>query len=255
MKSAIYAPAGPAREYCSLAVNLYAGCTHGCLYCYVPLIVHKNRAEFHKSANPRLTVNEIVRAAESMRDNKQPIMLSFTSDPYQPAEEDYRRTRDAMLALRDNDLHFSVLTKGGELARQDFSLYRPGDSFGATLTFLDEQKSRQYEPGAAPPMERLENLMLAHDAGIKTWVSLEPVIDQFSTMACIIAAAPWVDHFKIGKLNYCPELAIPETMPWPRYLQEVMSIFRQKKAGFYIKKSLAGYIGHPEGYSEGLQLP
>lgn len=36
----IYEPKGRAREYANLAANLYSGCIHGCVYCYVPQFLH-----------------------------------------------------------------------------------------------------------------------------------------------------------------------------------------------------------------------
>ena len=45
--SIIYRPAGRAGEYSEYAVNLYAGCDHHCLYCYVPLARHITSEKFY----------------------------------------------------------------------------------------------------------------------------------------------------------------------------------------------------------------
>jgi len=178
--------------------------------------------------------------------------MSFVSDPYQPIEAELHLTQDAILILHNYGLHFTILTKAGAPARRDFDLYQPGDSFGTTLTFLSQAKSNRWEPGAAYPEDRLQNLMYAHDDGIPTWVSLEPVIEPMETMACIHAAAPYTDHFKVGTWNYDPAAA---KIDWAGFAREAMKVLRQYHKGFYIKKDLGKFIGYPEGYKEGRQLP
>ena len=201
-KSVIYETKGRAREYCELAMNIYAGCTHGCLYCYGPDVTHQTPADFHASARPRLTPNDIMVNAAAKEGDKRPVLLCFITNPYQPGEADLRMAREAITILHEYDHPVTILTKAGRLAQRDFNLFREGDSFGVTLTCLDEGKSHYWEPGAALPGERIANLMEAKARGIQTWVSLEPVIEALETISCIHASAPWVDHFKAGKMNY-----------------------------------------------------
>ena len=80
----------------------------------------------------------------------------------------------------------------------DFDLLRPGDEFATTLTFLDEQKSRQWEPGTAIPEERIESLRKAHELGIRTRVSLEPIIEPAESIEIIRRTHTFVDLFKVG---------------------------------------------------------
>jgi len=44
--SVIYEPRGKAREYSELAVNLYKGCSHACVYCYAPAATFCDRGKF-----------------------------------------------------------------------------------------------------------------------------------------------------------------------------------------------------------------
>ena len=53
----IYEPRGRAGEYAPLAVNLYRGCGHGCIYCYAPEATFIDRREFVK-ATPRQGIIE-----------------------------------------------------------------------------------------------------------------------------------------------------------------------------------------------------
>ena len=257
MKSAIYETSGPAREYCQLAMNHYDGCTHGCRYCYAPDIKHQTPYSFQAKVDTRLTIQDIEESATRISNSvmsQRPILMSFLSDPYPPCEAFYNLTRSAMTTFHDHGLSYSILTKAGFLASRDFSIYKKGDSFGTTLTFLNEYKSRHWEPCAALPGERIENLMLAKQAGIPTWVSLEPVIEPLETLACIHASAPFVDHFKIGKLNH-RNYAQFDAATWQQFLTSAVIACRNHKKGFYIKKSLGHYINFPDGYGEGPQLP
>jgi len=90
----------------------------------------------------------------------------FAGDPYSPPGGDFDLPRQALQLFRRYDQPFQVLTKGGTKAARDFDLYGPKDRFGATLTFLDPAKSSLWEPGAAPPSDRIESLRQAHERGI-----------------------------------------------------------------------------------------
>lgn len=252
MKNIIYETKGRAREYCRWALNHYAGCTHGCLYCYAPKVTFRTPAEFNAAASPRVSTTEVSASAASFKGKRGPVLLSFLSDPYQPAERELQLTREVIGILHDSDIIVTVLTKAGGLVQRDFELYRPGDSFGTTLTFLDRKKSRLWEPGAALPAERIENLIAAKKAGILTWASLEPVIDPAETIQLIHTAARWVDHFKVGKLNYD---RLAEKIDWRTFALQSIKAIQFHKKGFYIKNDLSKYVGQPGGLKEGLQIP
>ena len=87
MLKIVYETHGRAREYFELAANLYSGCSHGCVYCFGPDVLHQTQGTFFKDPKPRKNVilqlqhdaNELGAAGE-----KRPIFLSFVTDPYQP---------------------------------------------------------------------------------------------------------------------------------------------------------------------------
>lgn len=251
MKNVIYKTKGRAAEYCLWALNHYGGCTYGCIYCWSPGVTFRKPDDFIAGPQPRVIPLEVMVSAANYKENS-PVLLSFISDPYQPAERDLKLTREIIGILHDNDISFTILTKAGELARRDFSLYRQGDSFGTTLTFISEKKSRMWEPGAGLPDERIQNLMLAHDAGIPTWVSLEPVIDPMESIALIHATAKYVDHYKVGKLNYD---RLASKIDWRSFALMAIKALQKENKGFYIKRDLAKYLGRLEGIKEGRQLP
>lgn len=247
----IYEPAGRAREYAPLALNLYRGCSHGCTYCYAPDACRTNRAAFHASPAPRVDVirkleRELARGREvgmqRLNGQKDPVLLCFTTDPYQPLATETGITRRAIELLHEHGYPVHVLTKGGTRACADFDLLGqlPGDAFASTLTFTDDNDSAEWEPGAAPWLDRLEAIREAHSLGIQTWVSLEPVVDPRQTIELIELTAGHVDLFKVGTLNHHP---LARTIDWSTFAQDVVALLDKLGTSYYLKTDLARYQG------------
>jgi DNA repair photolyase len=234
---AIYEPQGRAAEYAKLAVNLYRGCTHGCVYCYAPDVLHMDKAAFHAECAPRPGIIQKLEhdAGVLMREGvTEPVLFCFACDPYSPGAD---LTHAALATLCGYGVHFTVLTKGID-AWRDFPLYGPGDSFGVTLTCLSNTDAWTWEPRAASTTDRLDLLRTAHAQGIRTWVSLEPVLYPEQTLRLIDATQGYTDHYKVGKLNYH---AHASTIDWRTFLSEVRTKLDSYGASYYIKADLAAY--------------
>ena len=237
--SIIYQPSGRAKEYCEQAANLYRGCSHGCKYCYAPSALRMDRDKFHSQAEPRKdVVAKLKKDAESGK-YKGPVLLCFTTDPYQQANDEHGITGQAIKILKDNNIPVEILTKGGNRALDDLDLLDSSDKIGSTLTFVREDDSLEWEPFAAPPIERFNMLKQAHKKGIKTWASLEPVIDTEQTLSIIEQTMDYVDLFKVGKLNYNP---IAKTIDWHRFAHEVVRLLKFYNLNYYIKNDLRRYL-------------
>jgi len=228
----IYEPKGRAREYAELACNLYRGCTHSCDYCYTPGVLRMKAEEFHAAAIPRKGIlNNIGKEAKKLSGDPRRVLLCFTCDPYHPG--DTVTTRNALQILRDNDIHFEVLTKGGTRAVRDFDLYRDGDAFASTLTCRRDQDSLRHEPGAAIPMDRYAAIEIAKKRDIQTWVSIEPVIDPEQSLATIKAMHEVVDLWKVGKLNHRSS-----NIDWKRFGHRAVNLMESLGAKYIIKDDL-----------------
>jgi DNA repair photolyase len=243
-KVEIYETKGRAREYSELAMNLYDSCSFSCAYCYVPMVLHRKEQDFHKTAKPRITAGDIEisvgRWLKTHPDEKRSALLSFTSDPYQPIEMDTKLTRQTIEILHAAGLNVTILTKGGNRALRDFDLLRPGDAFAVTLTCLDETETEYWEPGAAPTRERLHTLSVAHNMGIETWVSFEPVLYPEETMALIKATKDYVDHIKVGTLNYHEHA---DTIDWRSFGWSVKAMMDGLEISYYLKADLRYAMG------------
>ena len=250
--SYIYAPRGQAGEYSKLAANPYSGCGHLCLYCYVPDVIRMTREQFDAGAKDREKFRHGLRldaAKYKALGVREQVMLSFTTDPYHPF--DTALTRETVEVLIEHGLDFCTLTKGGRRALRDLDLFRPDrDAFASSLTFLDPAASKKWEAGAALPADRIATLEHFAAAGIFTWVSLEPVIDVEATLEIIRRTAPFVNLFKLGRINHSK---LTTRIDWPTFTARALEVFAQTGAEHYIKKDLQPFL--PAGYQNDRYRP
>lgn len=234
--SLIYEPRGKAREYSPLALNLYSGCDHSCKYCYVPAIMRKLGDYIHERVKPRVDVLRKLKRELAKGAPERQILLSFTGDPYCKADVQLKVTREALTMLNEAGAIVAVLTKAGPRLLRDldlFSTWRSPLKVGATLTFWDPEKSREIEPNAALPGERIATLRRLKEAGVRTWVSIEPVVDPVESLRVMQDALPYTDEYMIGKLNH-----VPNETDWTEFLRDAVAFMRQADKPFYVKYDL-----------------
>ncbi len=197
----VYEPAGKAKEYGELALNIYSGCTHACTYCYAPNVLHRDRNEFHRNVIARPGIVDAVKERLYKGDIKgKEIFLCFTCDPF-PMGINHAPTFEIILAIKNSGSHAAILTKGNP-DKNLFDLIDSNDRFGVTIS-CSLGTSSVIEPRAATVYERTHSLYMAKQKGIKTFVSCEPVYEK-SFIYEMIKTADYIDEFRIGKLNYHP---------------------------------------------------
>ena len=239
----IYEPRGKAREYAPLAANLYKGCAHACVYCFAPEATFCDRKTFSSPEyiQPRPGIlAALEQEARKLAGDPREILLSFTCDPYQPLEKTMKLTRMALKDLMANNLTVTILTKGGAwglLRDLDLLKLNPRNAWSTTLTLDDPASSLEWEPGAPLPADRIESLRLAHDAGIKTWVSFEPVIDPGAVYRLLEATADFVDFYRVGKLNYHP---LAQKINWLAFREKIEGMLKSLGKSYMFKKGSAG---------------
>ena len=132
------------------------------------------------------------------------LHLCFTTDPFM---YQYGEVQDMSLAaikkINTAGVKCSVLTKGVlpiELAKMS-----KDNESGVTLISLNEAFRHRMEPGSAPWKKRLAALKALHDAGCKTWVSIEPyptpnIVKQ--DLSQLLEEVKFVDRIVFGRMNY-----------------------------------------------------
>lgn len=254
---AIYQPRGAALEYAPLACNLYDRCAHSCGYCYVPRCLRMTPEQFHQPARPRPGILEALEAdcrrlqrsgmtapelAEQVGEHHHKrVLLCFTSDPYQPG--DTSTTRRALEILAKYHIPATVLTKGGMRAARDFDLMKQsGCWFGTSLVWWWNSDMRGWEPGAAEVQDRIEAVRVAHEMGVRTWLSIEPIIKPVAALQIVTSLAGMVDEFRLGKLNHHPAAA---QVDWHEWAPRLLRACQESGRSYLIKESLRPYL--PEG--------
>jgi len=238
----IYKPKGRALEYCDLACNLYRGCGNNCEYCYVPRIIRMSPNDFQNPTSRKDIIQRLAADAPKLRSQLagvRTVLLCFSTDPYQPLDEELEITRCAIHILHTVGFGVTILTKGGQRAERDFDLMGSKDTHAVTLTLLDDCASLEWEPMAALPGNRIATLEKAHQLGMKTWVSLEPVLDPKAVYEIIAQTHTFVDQFKVGVLNYHPHA---KTIDWMDFAIKVVGQLEHHNCDYYLKEDLRKWL-------------
>lgn len=201
-------------EYGDYTMNHVQGCAHGCKYpCYSFL---QNKRFGHISTyeewiDPYLVSNtlEILdREIPRLKSKIKSVQLCFTTDPFMYGYDEIKyMSLAAIKKLNNAGLKCTVLTKG--ILPIELVKFSKDNEYGITLVSLDESYRERTEPGAAPYIQRLASLRALHDAGLKTWVSIEPyptpniLIQDINE---ILEAVSFTDKIIFGKTNYCKEV-------------------------------------------------
>ncbi|MBI3577075.1 radical SAM protein [Candidatus Gottesmanbacteria bacterium] len=168
-------------------INAYVGCAFGCSYCYASFMgrfVDKTVADWGNYVFAKINLPEVLDAdLRKTKDKTKSVFLSSVTDPYQGAEQKYQLTRKALELLLKYRWQGTVgiLTKS-PLVTRDIDLFKqfPNVEVGLTVTSTDDDVSRFLERAAPPASIRLATLKKLHDAGVKTYAFVGPLLPHFS---------------------------------------------------------------------------
>ena len=160
-------------------MNLYRGCTHGCVYC-------DSRSACYRFAHPFEDVEVKRNAPELLEDilrkrrKKCVISTGSMSDPYQPCERELRLTRRCLELIGHYGFGASVITKS-DLVLRDLELFdsinrQTKSVLQMTLTIADDSLSRILEPNVCTTTRRCEVLKAFRERGIPTVVWMTPIL-------------------------------------------------------------------------------
>lgn len=160
-------------------MNIYRGCTHGCIYCDSRSKYYQMNHDFEdievKSNAPILLEN-------ALRSKRRKCMIGTggMSDPYIHLEERLGNTRKCLELIESYEFGLAIQTKSSRILRDLDLLRKINDKTKCvvqiTLTTYDENLCKILEPNVSTTKERVEVLKIMRDNGIPTVVWLDPIL-------------------------------------------------------------------------------
>ncbi|MBQ8973346.1 MAG: radical SAM protein [Clostridia bacterium] len=161
------------------AMNVYRGCTHGCIYCDSRSSCYQFTHSF-EDIEVKQNAPELLERTLRSRQKRTMISTGSMSDPYQPCEQTLRLTRQCLRIIEKYGFGAAVLTKSDRVLEDLPLLRRIHDGAKAvvqiSLTCADDSLSRLIEPCVCPTSRRAEVLLEMKRAGIPTVVWMTPIL-------------------------------------------------------------------------------
>ena len=160
-------------------MNLYRGCSHGCIYCDSRSNCYHMEHDFE---DIEIKENAISLLEDALKRKRKKCMIGTGSmtDPYIPLELEIGNVRKALSLIYEYGHGVTVMTKSNRIMR-DIDLLKKINKktkcvVQMTLTTHDEEVCRKIEPNVSTTTERFEVLKQMRDTGIPTVVWLTPLL-------------------------------------------------------------------------------
>lgn len=188
-------------EYC---LNPYTGCQTSCQYCYARLFMPRysgHKEPWGEFVDVKVNAVDLLRK-QLERAKNGTVWISSVCDPYQSLEAKYRLTRGCLEELLKKQFPVNIQTKS-KLALRDLDLFRQFETIdvGFTIATDDDKVAKLFEPQASPVKERIKALETIHDAGIRTFAFIGPLLPG-NPEKLVDNLAGKVDYVYIDRMNY-----------------------------------------------------
>lgn len=191
-------------------MNLYRGCTHGCIYCDSRSRCYQMEHAF-EDIEVKENALELLEKALLSKKKRCMIGTGAMTDPYIPLEENLRMTRSALEIIERHGFGVAIQTKSCRILRDLDILKKIHDKGKAvvqmTLTTHEDTLCRILEPNVSVTSERVAALKQFRDAGIPTVVWLCPILPYINDtreniegilQSCIEAEVKGILCFNMG---------------------------------------------------------
>lgn len=160
-------------------MNIYRGCTHGCIYCDSRSTCYQMQHDFEDIEVKQNAPDLLEKALRSKR-KKCMIGTGAMCDPYMHCEEELMLTRQCLEIIERYGFGLSIQTKSSRILR-DLDLLKSINKNSKcvvqmTLTTYDEGLCKILEPNVSTTKERFETLKTLQENDIPTVVWLSPLL-------------------------------------------------------------------------------
>lgn len=160
-------------------MNLYRGCTHGCIYCDSRSKCYRMKHDF-EDIEVKLRADALLEYTLKRKRTKSMISTGSMTDPYIPLEEELQMTRRCLNQIERFDFGIVIQTKSDLILRDIDILDRINKKtkcvVAMTLTTFDEELCKKVEPNVCTTKERYKVLKAMQERGIPTIVWLSPIL-------------------------------------------------------------------------------
>ena len=163
----------------SCGMNIYRGCTHGCIYCDSRSKCYQFTHAFEDIEVKQNAPQLLEKALKSKR-KKYMIGTGAMSDPYMHCEEQLQLTRQCLEIIERYEFGVAIQTKSDRILR-DIDLLdeinkKAKTVVQITLTTFDDELCSIVEPNVCNTKRRIEVLAEMQKRGIPTVVWLSPIL-------------------------------------------------------------------------------
>ncbi|MGI6721983.1 MAG: radical SAM protein [Anaerovoracaceae bacterium] len=169
---------------CEFSVNPYVGCTHGCKYCYARFM--KRFTDHHEPWGEFLDVKVWPPIKNPAKYAGRELFIGSVTDPYNPQEKTYKRTRTLLEELKGSEARLSIQTKS-DLVLRDAELIKsfPDARVGFSINTMDESFRGDMDRGVSIA-RRVEAMKTLHEQGIRTTCFISPIFPGITDTEAII---------------------------------------------------------------------
>jgi 2'-5' RNA ligase len=169
------------------SMNPYAGCEHGCIYCYARNVHeywgYSAGLDFERKIIVKKNAPALLRKfLMNPKWDATPIMLSGNTDCYQPAEQTYRLTRSLLEVCNEFNQAVSILTKNAWILKDKDVLQEMAKkrivSAMVSVTSFNEDLRRVMEPRTTTAKQKLKIINELSSAGVRMGVMMGPMIPR-----------------------------------------------------------------------------
>lgn len=182
-------------------MNIFRGCTHGCIYCDSRSKCYNMEHDF-EDIEVKRNASELLEATLSSKRKKCMISTGAMCDPYMYIENELNHTRKCLEIIDKFGFGLAIQTKSSRILR-DLDILKSINEKSKcvvqmTLTTYGEDLCKIIEPNVSTTKERFETLKIMRDNGIPTVVWLDPILPFINDTE---------DNLR-GILDYCIEAKV-----------------------------------------------